>query len=253
MWLMCWAFFFGQLCADLFSTDPAKPDGVGGKVPAKEKPEARTTALRDREVVVITSSPATLEPTASYTKPPNLEPAVDKQTLELMGEIAAIAGVGDVEAFQRKVQSAATADGACRLCHDQLPEGYLESWKDRAENGIIRLEMWAKICQAHTREALEERWRQKGYPALDWAALAGRVTRHLAALRKIVMGDLPSRYRDLFAQQQRETKGRTAMLLRQEWKLPFPGYYGPRGADILYVFDPITSTLYESGGWCFLD
>ena len=164
-----------------------------------------------------------------------------------MSGIAALAGVDDVKAYQRKVQSAAATDNMCRLCQARLPERYLEPWKDRAKNGIIRLEMWAQICQAHTREGLEEQWRQKGYPVLDWGALAGRVMGHLATLREIVTGDLPSRYRDIFAQQQREIKGRTAMLLRQERTLPFPGYYGPRGADILYVFGTTTATPHGNG------
>ncbi|KAF8534483.1 RTC4-like domain-containing protein [Trichophaea hybrida] len=160
--------------------------------------------------------------------------------------MAAIAGIKNIEAYRREINSSDSGEDKCRLCHCPLPDGYLEPWKDQSNNGIIRLEMWTRICQAHTRETLEDEWQKKGYPKPDWGTLASRTTKYLCVLKNIVANKVDSRFRDRFAQQQREIKGNTALLLRQERKLPFPGYYGPRGADIL--LDAIVSQLGSKVG-----
>lgn len=219
-----------MLIISLDTTRPATRSNTASKL------NEFRTEHSDRDIYEITSSqtePA--EPNSQSSNGESRSPlsSHDKKTMDLMSDMAALAGIKDIEAYRREIQSGDSGEDKCRLCLCPLPDGYLEPWKDQSIDGIIRLEMWTKICQSHTRETLEDEWRKKGYPKPDWRTLASRITKHLRVLKKIIADKVNSRFRDQFAQQQKEIKGNTAMLLRQERKLTFPGYYGPRGGDIL--------------------
>jgi len=120
----------------------------------------------------------------------------------------------------------------CKLCLFPLPAGYLDQWTLARP---IRFEMWMKICQDHKKLELQEEWAKKGYPDIQWTELPTRVTKYLPRLKDVIAEKTESRFRSEFAKLLGETRGLTRNLLRLEHKLPFPGYYGPRGGAILYV------------------
>ncbi|KAI5786672.1 RTC4-like domain-containing protein, partial [Pyronema domesticum] len=168
---------------------------------------------------------------SSLDDPLNIDPS-DTATADIMAGLSAIAGIRDLNEL-RRLHTLDDSQETCRLCRLPLPAGYLEKWRRDAPNGIILLETWTKICRQHTRSVLEDEWNSRGYPVIDWKKLSKRAEKYLPYLRKITDGSKESKLRKEFEQQQKEIRGNTAMLLRQERKLPFPGYYGPRGGDIL--------------------
>jgi hypothetical protein len=161
-----------------------------------------------------------------------LPTTTDKRTSELLCEMAAKVGFKNIDLSTRRAN-----DGKerCKLCDHLLPDGYLELWRDLTEKCYIPLGMWQKICQDHKQQTLRDEWKKKKYPDIKWTELKNRVSNHIRLLRDITANKVTSRFREEFATQQKETGGITAKLLRQERRLPNPGYYGPRGAEILCV------------------
>ena len=130
-------------------------------------------------------------------------------------------------------------DEYCKLCDEPLPPGYLDAWRD--ENGILRrikMGKWTEICNNHKRSALQKVWAERGYPDIDWKNLKERVNGHYRLLEDIIWNKIPSPFRAVFAKQQKEIGGNAAKLLKRDAQLQYPGYYGPRGSNILYVHLP---------------
>jgi len=163
--------------------------------------------------------------------------------MDAVSGIAAAVGLSDFEVLRRKINLSEKVDqtACCKLCKKPLQEGYLDRWSDQTTNGHIKLDLWMQICEDHTKRDLQVEWSHKGYPTIKWKALRARATRHLKVLRDIIADRVDSEYRAVFEDQQRQIGGQTIKLLRQDHTLPFPGYYGPRGADIL--LDTLTAKL----------
>lgn len=94
---------------------------------------------------------------------------------------------------------------------------------------------WTEICNKHKAADLQKEWKEKGYPVIEWKGLKKRVEKHHQFLVDIVEDKVLSPFRQVFAKQQKETRGNAALLLRKDHQLQYPGYYGPRGSGILYV------------------
>jgi len=120
----------------------------------------------------------------------------------------------------------------CKLCSSPLPPGYLDS---QARVQPIRLAIWAKICRKHKTLELQDEWAKKKYPDIEWEKLPGQIAKHLPLLKKVISMEIESHFRSEFAKQFKETRGLMRILLNLSHKLPFPGYYGPRGGAVLYV------------------
>lgn len=128
-----------------------------------------------------------------------------------------------------------TAD-VCVLCTTVLPLGALDTWKDDdGELRPIRMAEWTEICNNHKAADLRKEWKEKGYPVIEWKGLRKRVEKHHQVLVDIVERKVFSPFREVFAKQQKEIRGNTALLLRKHHQLQYPGYYGPRGSGILCV------------------
>jgi len=65
---------------------------------------------------------------------------------------------------------------------------------------------------------------------------------HLPRLKKVISKEIKSHLRFEFAKQFKQTRGLARTPLRLHHKLPFLGYYGPRGGAILYV-----RTIFKQG------
>lgn len=196
--------------------------------------------MSDKDINDITSSPqresVTISSQSSFTEPWIPLSKADKDELELMSNMAAVAGITDIDAYKSGLNPADLNEGEerCGLCQCPLTKEFVDTWRDKIGSEIIRLGQWTEIHEAHIKKAQEEEWKAKGYPEnIEWEELAGRAKKHMRWLKDIISDKVESRYRRMFKQQLKDTKGNAAMLLRQEHKLPFPGYYGPRGADIM--------------------
>jgi hypothetical protein len=142
-------------------------------------------------------------------------------------------GITDLEAL--KARRANDGKDRCKLCDHILPPDYLDEHRDWTRKGFISLQKWQEICQDHKLRTLREEWKAKGYPDIKWAELKDRVVQHETLLKNIISNKTHSHFREEFARELKETGGLTVKLLKQDRKLPNPGYYGPRGGEILYV------------------
>lgn len=96
----------------------------------------------------------------------------------------------------------------------------------------------AKFCRAHKRRTAEEEWQAKGYPIIDWPFLHMQVKIHSEAIDEILKGERFSFYRNAYEDYLKREKHRTLQqsLLQGGGIEDFsPGYYGSRGAKIMYV------------------
>lgn len=184
----------------------------------------------------------------TYSLDPNSQLSLaDKDEMDLMSNMAAVAGITDIEAIKRNMDKLKDGEERCRLCQCTLQKEFVDAWRKKTGSNVIRLSMWTEIHEAHIRKSRDDEWRAKGYPEnIEWERLAERAKKHLGYLEDIVSGQAKSKYRDLFARQMKDTKGNAARLLRQEHTLPHPGYYGPRGADIMQVPIVYGSDAYDA-------
>lgn len=127
-----------------------------------------------------------------------------------------------------------------------------------------------RFCRSHRLRSATEEWARRGYPDIDWTHLPQRVESFFPILDQIIRGTMPSLYRSALEERVRCGRhrngtlksimveggsgggdGRDAVVASLT-----PGYYGPRGAQILYVsYFPSPSLLsisYSSSPFCLL-
>lgn len=207
----------------------AKPPAAVGRV------DKLKNNYRDSEHIDLSSSPPACSRTSTQSSYSGRDPTPveGRQTKELVNEMAAKAGIANINAYMDEFQTLEDRPTECKVCHEPLAEGYLESQFGLTMSDEIRLDMWSKICDDHTRRRLENEWEEKGYPDIIWGQLSKRAEKKTAVLKRIVNKRIDSPYRSLFEKQQKAVAGNAFKYLQQDQKLPFPGYYGPRGGDIL--------------------
>lgn len=96
----------------------------------------------------------------------------------------------------------------------------------------------AQFCKAHKRRSAEEEWQAKGYPTIDWPFLHMQVKIHREAVDEILTNERHSVYRNAYEDYLKREKHRTLRqsLVRGGGIEDFsPGYYGSRGARIMYA------------------
>ncbi|CUS10168.1 unnamed protein product [Tuber aestivum] len=122
----------------------------------------------------------------------------------------------------------------CQACNEPLPPNFLETWKNGGfRKGHIPLLEWMDICTEHKAMSLREEWMEKGYPKIDWKGLKKRIESHYKPIQAIIHGEAESPFMTIFQQQEKDVRGNPILLLRKDHRLQYPGYYGPRGANIM--------------------
>ncbi len=126
----------------------------------------------------------------------------------------------------------------CPLCSAPVSNLLLEEFTIRFSKNKSRLpsRLQQKFCREHRAQTAQDNWEERGYPTIDWQALATtRVTRHLPAMRAILNNKTPSFYRDKLVEAKKAGKGRKNLLkYHKEGVLDVAeyGYYGPRGGKV---------------------
>ena len=122
----------------------------------------------------------------------------------------------------------------CQACNEPLPANFLDTWKNgEFRKGHIPLLEWMDICTEHKAVSLREEWREKGYPKIDWKGMKKRIENHYKPIEAIIRGEIESPFMAIFQQQEKDVRGNPILLLRKDHRLQYPGYYGPRGANIM--------------------
>lgn len=122
----------------------------------------------------------------------------------------------------------------CQMCKEILPVNFLDTWKNgEFRKGHIPMLEWMDICTEHKAMSLREEWMEKGYPKIDWQGMKKRIENHYKAIEAILHGEIESPFMAIFQQQEKDVRGNPILLLRKDHRLQYPGYYGPRGANIM--------------------
>ncbi|KAG0133226.1 hypothetical protein HOY82DRAFT_556577 [Tuber indicum] len=124
--------------------------------------------------------------------------------------------------------------GVCQGCNEPLPTGFLDTWKNgNFSEGHIPMLEWMDICTEHKAVSLREEWMERGYPEIDWKGMKKRIETHYKPIKAIVHGETESPFMAIFKQQEKDVRGNPILLIQKDHRLQYPGYYGPRGANIM--------------------
>ncbi|KAL8864128.1 MAG: hypothetical protein Q9174_007458, partial [Haloplaca sp. 1 TL-2023] len=87
----------------------------------------------------------------------------------------------------------------------------------------------------------EQEWKSNGYPKIDWQRFVERLPQYEDAMAEILNGTRRSFYRNVFQEQIKSGNNRTLQSLMRgsEWEGLNVGYYGTKGARILYDLWPL--------------
>ena len=124
----------------------------------------------------------------------------------------------------------------CQICHEVLPDDFLANLpRPWAKTHNVRAQF--DLCTDHKHFSAKAEAVSKKYPAtnINWRQLRKRIGPHVPYLLGIVEGKTDSAYREDLAKEMRGRKGRVAGLaiLSTNWQSHTPGYYGPKGAQIM--------------------
>ncbi|KAI8635381.1 RTC4-like domain-containing protein [Xylariaceae sp. FL1651] len=118
----------------------------------------------------------------------------------------------------------------CPMCHEVVDRELLDKHLQR---GKMSIRKQTAFCRSHKRQSAFKSGTEKGYPDIDWGTLDSRCSAHQEALQSILEGTQPSHYRNVLKDKVDSGKNRT--LLTNSDNLT-PGYYGPRGLQVMTEF-----------------
>lgn len=127
----------------------------------------------------------------------------------------------------------------CPLCKAFVSRSFIESFSG---SGVLKLRQQVKFCKAHKMRSAQKLWRKKRYPDIDWDQFTKRLPMYEDALVEILNGTRRSFYRNAFEDQVKSGVNRTlqqSWMSGSGWQGLNMGYYGTKGARILYGFSSL--------------
>lgn len=122
----------------------------------------------------------------------------------------------------------------CPMCKEKVDREFLETF-DCGKRMNVRTQ--TRFCRAHKQETARSKWRQRRYPDIDWSSFNDRLKRYRPNIKNILDGDVPSYYRNVLEDAVKGGRNRTLhqSLMSTSFHGLTPGYYGSRGARLMYV------------------
>jgi hypothetical protein len=124
----------------------------------------------------------------------------------------------------------------CPFCKGPVDKDFLE--ERISVKGRPSIRQQAQFCKSHKSHAAEEEWKELQYPSIDWPNLENHLNQFHAALDDILQRRCFSFYRNVFedvVQNRKKKTLRQDVLTASRIEELSPGYYGSRGARIMYV------------------
>ncbi|KAI3343206.1 RTC4-like domain-containing protein [Ustulina deusta] len=118
----------------------------------------------------------------------------------------------------------------CPMCHQEVDRELLEKY---STHGKMSVKQQTAFCRLHMRQSAAKIGIEKGYPKIDWETLDSRLSSHQDLLQNILEGTQASHYRKVL--KERVDSGKNRTLLTNHDNLT-PGYYGPRGLQVMTQF-----------------
>lgn len=122
----------------------------------------------------------------------------------------------------------------CPYCNERVESLFFEEWTGGRR---LTIRQQADFCKAYKKHKAENEWREQGFPYIDWQSLDERLKKHHDAIDDILQGRKSSFYRNVFedlVKSGKDRKLRKTLMNGDELEESTPGYYGSRGARIMY-------------------
>ena len=124
----------------------------------------------------------------------------------------------------------------CPICNETVDRSFLVEFDSGAQRLTVRQQ--TQFCKAHRTRSARSEWEDKGYPKIDWTRFEERLAKFHATLKDILRGKRPSFYRNSYEDKLNARQNRTvqeSLTSGTGMEGLEPGYYGSRGAKIMYV------------------
>ncbi len=122
----------------------------------------------------------------------------------------------------------------CPMCKEVVDRDFLETF-DCGRRMNVKTQ--TRFCRAHKQQSARSKWRERGYPRIDWATFDNRLKRHHPRIRSILDADVHSYYKNVLQDSIKGGRNRTLhqSLMSKGFHGLTPGYYGSKGARLMYV------------------
>lgn len=123
----------------------------------------------------------------------------------------------------------------CPMCKQPVDKALLEQYTKVGTRMSLRQQ--AQFCKAHKERTAESEWAERRYPNIDWEELDARIAEFHNAMDDVLSRRKPSFYRNAFEDSLKSGKNKTvqeSLLGGDEIEGTSPGYYGGRGAKMMY-------------------
>lgn len=127
----------------------------------------------------------------------------------------------------------------CPMCKEEVDREFLEDF-DRGRRMDVRSQ--TRFCRAHKQETAKTKWKKRRYPQIDWTTFDDRLKRYHPQIKSILDSDVTSFYRNVLEDSVNSGRNRTLhqSIMGAGFHGLTPGYYGSRGARLMYVLIPLT-------------
>lgn len=196
--------------------------------------------------ITASSLPSTLNDAASsssFSSPPS-SPEIDASIQGLFFEKASVP-------YFREPPTVAK----CPFCKKPVERGFLEGFERGGfeRGGHLNIRQQLRFCNAHRARTADSEWEAKGYPKIDWQHFDERLAWFHRDLDEILQGKRPSFYRNAFEDHLKSGRNRTLLQALSHGsgiEGLVPGYYGSRGAKLMYEFPWSQTLLHFSFAIC---
>ncbi|KAK6536373.1 hypothetical protein TWF281_000612 [Arthrobotrys megalospora] len=125
----------------------------------------------------------------------------------------------------------------CPMCNEEVSQQLYESYLPDLEKRF-KLDLRRKFHKSHKLEKVHAKVKELNIPEIDWDNLEDRCTKYFPYLSDIMARKTKSHFRDLSEKfnktKRKNNKSRTEALFDDgDWEKTYPGYYGPRGSEIM--------------------
>lgn len=124
----------------------------------------------------------------------------------------------------------------CPMCNEEVSKQLYESYLPDLEKKY-KIDLRRKFHKSHKLAKVHKKVSELDIPEIDWETLEERCKKHFPYLSDIMARKTKSHFRDLsekFNKMKLKDKSRVeAMFDDGNWEKTFPGYYGPRGSEIM--------------------
>ena len=123
----------------------------------------------------------------------------------------------------------------CPFCREEVDKAFFDECVGPERLTVRQQEIF---CKAHKKYTAEAIWEKQGFPKIDWHQLDERLRNYHNDIDDILQGQRFSFYRNAFEDLVKNRKDRTihkSLMNGHEIEEMTPGYYGSRGARIMYA------------------